>query len=106
MKTNNDTIKYALVYAGSSAVPVLVGMLVGGAIGAVAGLLFAPHSGELSRAKILYKAIELKDQSAEAIKKAQLQAKSEANELRNNAGGMVAEIKQRGKEIANEVLPS
>jgi gas vesicle protein len=47
--------------------PVLAGMLAGGANGVVAGLLFAPHPGELTRAEIRYMTFEFRDQSSDSM---------------------------------------
>ena len=45
----------------------LVGFLVGGLTGAVVALLYAPNSGEETRAVIKDKAIELKDKTTETL---------------------------------------
>jgi len=71
--------------AGIIAGAVMTGMMIGGLVGAVIALLYAPSSGEETRARMRGKAIELQDTLS--------QAKSKA-----------AEMKQRAKTIADEKL--
>jgi len=65
----------------------LIGFVVGGLTGAVISLLFAPQSGEETRAVIKEKSIELRDKAAE-------QAELVASKAEKFAG----EAKVRGKE--------
>jgi len=71
--------------AGIIAGAAVAGMMIGGLVGAVVALLYAPSSGEETRARMRGKAIELQDTLS--------QAKSKA-----------AEMKQRAKTIADEKL--
>ncbi len=82
----------------------LTGFLVGGLVGAATALLFAPRSGEETRAEIRDKTIELRDRTTETVKDTVSQAKSKANELKDNVSEKVDELKQRGKDIANQQL--
>ena len=86
----------------------LVGFVVGGLTGAVAALLFAPQSGEETRALIKDKSIELRDKAqltaeetyarAEAAaKEARVRAEELAHEARVRAEQLAAEVKERGK---------
>ena len=70
----------------------LVGFVVGGLTGAVVALLFAPQSGEETRALIKDKSIELRD-------KAQLTAE----EAYARAEQLTAEVKERGKSAIEAV---
>jgi len=87
-----------------AAKPILTGLLVGGLVGAATALLFAPRSGEETRAEIRDKTIELRDRTTETVKDTVSQAKSKANELKDNVSEKVDELKQRGKDIANQQL--
>ena len=76
------------------------GILLGGLIGGVTALLFAPRSGEETRAEIRDRAIELRDRTTETV----TQAKSKAYELKDNAWEKAEELKQRGQQALNQQL--
>ena len=84
--------------------PVMKGLLVGGIIGAATMLLFAPRSGDETRAEIRTKAAELRDRTSETVKDTVSQAKTKAYQLKENVWDKAAEIKQRGKQVAAEKL--
>ena len=88
----------------SAAKSVLTGMLIGSVVGAVTMLLYAPRSGEQTRAEIRDKAIELRDRTTETVKDTVSQAKSKAYELKENVRDKAAELTQRGKQTAHEQL--
>jgi len=54
----------------------LVGFIVGGLTGAVVSLLFAPQSGEETRALIRDKSIEIRDKAAETTEEALARAEA------------------------------
>ena len=94
--------KYQLERTARSAKPVVTGLLVGGAIGAVTALLFAPRSGEETRAEIRSKAMEYRDRTVDAVNDTVSQAKSKAQELTERTKDKADELRQRGKEVADE----
>jgi len=65
----------------------LIGFVVGGLTGAVVSLLFAPQSGEETRAVIKEKSIELRDKAAE-----------QAELVASKAERLAEDAKLRGKE--------
>src|SRR5919109_788338 len=81
--------------------PVLGGFLVGSVIGVATALLFAPRSGEETRAEIRDKAVELRDRTTETVKDTVSQAKTKAYEIKDTVTDTVREkaeeLKQRGK---------
>jgi gas vesicle protein len=79
-------------------------MLVGAAIGAAAALLFAPRSGEETRAELRDKAIELRDRTTDTVKDTVSQAKSRAYVVKDNVLEKAEELKQRGQHVLNEQL--
>ena len=83
---------------------IFTGLLIGGVLCAVTMLLFAPRTGEETRAEIRDKAMELRDRTSETVKDTVSQAKSKANELKENVKDKAAELKQRGKQTAREQL--
>jgi len=88
--------------------PILGGFLVGSVIGVATALLFAPRSGEETRAEIRDKAVELRDRTTETVKDTVSQAKSRAYEIKDTVTDTVREkaeeLKQRGKHTFNRQL--
>jgi gas vesicle protein len=87
-----------------------MGLLIGGALGALAGIFFAPKSGKELRSDIKEKGNEvLKDATgvyADAGKKAKKiieEAKHQAEELKKDAERYLSEARQKGKEILARV---
>jgi gas vesicle protein len=70
----------------------LIGFVVGGLTGAVVSLLFAPQSGEETRAVIKEKSIELRDKAAE-----------QAELVVSKAEKLTDEARVRGKEALDGV---
>ncbi len=81
----------------------LVGFIVGGLTGAVVSLLFAPQSGEETRALIRDKSIELRDRAAETAEEALARAEAAAAEARVQAEGLAKIARTRAEELAKEV---
>lgn len=103
MKTHTREFEN-MEHTARSAKPVLKGLLVGGVIGAATALLFAPRSGEETRASIRDKAIDLRDRTTESVKDTVSQAKSRAYELKDDVWEKAEELKERGKQTAEEQL--
>lgn len=70
----------------------LAGFIVGGAIGAIAGILLAPKSGEETRAMIA-------DSAKEALRKADETVK----EIQNKAEDVVSDMQKKGEEIKEKL---
>ncbi len=105
MKTLSEDIEMARRgAAGIIAGALMTGMMIGGLVGAVVALLYAPSSGEETRTRMRGKAIELRDQATETVQDTVSQAKSKAQDLKENALDKAAEMQQRVKTIANEEL--
>ena len=81
----------------------LVGFIVGGLTGAVVSLLFAPQSGEETRALIRDKSIELRDRAAETAEVALARAEAAAAEARVQAEELGKIARTRAEELAKEV---
>jgi gas vesicle protein len=75
----------------------LVGFIVGGLTGAVVSLLFAPQSGEETRALIKDKGIELRDKASVTAEEAMARAEAAAAEARARADELAKELGERGK---------
>lgn len=81
----------------------LVGFIVGGLSGAVVALLFAPQSGEETRALIKDKSIELRDQASQSAEEVLARAEALAAEARQRAEELTKEARQRATDLAHEV---
>ena len=81
----------------------LVGFIVGGLTGAVVSLLFAPQSGEETRALIKDKSIELRDKASVSAEQALAKAEAAAAEARARADELAKELKARGESVVSDV---
>ena len=68
----------------------LVGFVVGGLTGAVVALLFAPQTGEETRALIKDKSIELRDKAQLTAEEAYAHAEQAARDARHRADELAA----------------
>ena len=84
--------------------PVLSGLVLGGLIGAGAALLFAPHSGEETRAEIRNKTVELRDHTVDTVKEKFSQAKSKASQITSDIKDKAQELKHQGQDLVAKKL--
>ena len=81
----------------------LVGFIVGGLTGAVVSLLFAPQSGEETRALIKDKSIELRDKAQVSAEEAIARAEAATAEARARADDLARQLRERSKEVYSDV---
>jgi gas vesicle protein len=81
----------------------LVGFIVGGLSGAVVALLFAPQSGEETRALIKDKSIELRDRAQVTAEEAIARAEAVAADARARADDLARQLRERGHEVVEDV---
>jgi len=81
----------------------LVGFIVGGLTGAVVALLFAPQSGEETRAMIKDKSIELRDKAQHTAEEALARAEQVAAEARARADELAKQLRERGQAVYEDV---
>jgi len=88
--------------------PILGGFLVGSVIGVATALLFAPRTGQETRAEIRDRAVDLRDRTTETVKDTVSQARSKASEIKDTVTDTVREkaeeLKQRGKHTISRTL--
>ena len=70
----------------------LAGFIVGGAVGALAGLLLAPKSGEETREMIAQKSSEIYGKTEDSI-----------NEIKEKAEDVVEDLQKKGDEIIAKI---
>jgi gas vesicle protein len=81
----------------------LVGFIVGGLSGAVVALLFAPQSGEETRALIKDKSIELRDKAQISAEEAIARAEAAAADARARADDLARQLRERGQGVVENV---
>jgi gas vesicle protein len=81
----------------------LVGFIVGGLTGSVVALMFAPQSGEETRALIKDKSIELRDKAQVSAEEAIARAEAAAAEARARADDLARQLRERSKEVYSDV---
>jgi gas vesicle protein len=107
MKTHTEEFENeveAIRHHRNPARPILGGFLVGSVIGVATALLFAPRSGEETRAEIRGKAVELRDRTTETVRDTVSQAKSKAYEIKDTVVEKAEELKERGKHTISRKL--
>ncbi|MGA9532099.1 MAG: YtxH domain-containing protein [Anaerolineales bacterium] len=77
---------------------VLAGTLLGGLAGAGVMLLFAPRSGEKTRALIQLKGVELRDRTTEVVDQTVAQVRSESQDIASEVRERAGHFKQRGQD--------
>ena len=70
----------------------LVGFIVGGAVGAIAGLLLAPQSGEETREMIAKTSSDLYDKTEDSLK-----------EIKEKAEVVVEDLQKKGDELVSKI---
>jgi gas vesicle protein len=81
----------------------LVGFIVGGLTGAVVALLFAPQTGEETRALIKDKSIELRDKAGQTAEEALARAEAAAQDARARADELAKQVRDRSKQVYTDV---
>ena len=80
----------------------LIGLLIGGAIGALAGLLFAPKSGRELRQDIKSKSDEYLDDAERYVNDAKTKAKDLINEGKRRSEKLISDAKTKSDELLKD----
>lgn len=80
----------------------LVGFILGGITGAVVSLLYAPQSGEQTRAVIKEKAIELRDKTTDTLEETYKKAEDAATDAVEKAQDLIRLAQQKTTDMAQQ----
>ncbi len=80
----------------------MAGLLVGGAIGAILALLYAPQSGEETRALLREKTTEVKEKAAMSTEEARRKAEEALRELRAKVEELSQVVQERLGEVKEQ----
>jgi gas vesicle protein len=80
-----------------------MGLLIGGALGALAGIFFAPKSGKELRSDIKEKGNEVLEDAQELYADASAKGRELIEEVRHQAKELTKEAEGTGEKIAGEV---
>jgi len=97
MNTTNQELEYK--EQSGNAMSVLIGMIIGGLVGAVTMLLFAPQPGEKTRAELQDGAMKLRDRTTTTVKDTLTQVKSKANQLKVEMQVKAQDLGHQGQEL-------
>ena len=78
---------------------VFTGLVLGGLVGAVTMLLYAPQPGKKTRAELQTRALELRDQTAETLKDTITQVKTRANQIKADVQIKVQDLGHQGQDL-------
>jgi gas vesicle protein len=84
----------------------LVGLLVGGALGAALALLYAPQAGEETRETLKKKGDELKDTASTTYGRVKEQTSGLASQVRESTTSLAANVRESGSTVVGRVRGS
>ena len=97
MNTNSQEFEHK--EQSGNAISVLIGLVVGGLVGAVTMLLFAPQPGEKTRAELQDGALKLRDRTAATVKDTMTQVKSKANQIKVEMQIKAQDLGHQGQDL-------
>lgn len=80
-----------------------LGVLIGGAIGALAGILFAPASGQQTRRRIREKSAEIKDSAVDLVDEGRARVEDFIDESRDRIGDFIRESRSEFRDLSTKV---
>lgn len=83
----------------SRAMSALIGLIIGGLVGAGTMLLFAPQAGAKTRAELQQGAIRLRDRTTETVKSTVTQAKTRANQIKADMQIKAGNLQHQGQDM-------
>ena len=80
----------------------VIGLLAGGAIGAITALLYAPKSGKELRSDLKKKANDLAEDASELVNTARSKAAETISQTKHRADALASEIKEQADHILSD----
>ena len=102
MTTKNSHVEPAKQSNGAGSL--VAGLFVGSLIGAGTALLFAPQSGQRTRAEIQKGAVALRDKTSKTVNETVSQVKSKANQIKADVQIRAGGLQTRGQELLAKQL--
>ena len=103
MNTENQPIE-KIASSGHATVAMLIGVIVGGLVGAGALLLLAPQAGKQTRAELQQGVEHLREQTSEKVKDTFTQVKSKADQLKVEMQTKAGDLQHQGQELLTRQL--
>jgi len=98
MNTNNQEMEPKEEKSGNL-LSALIGMVIGGMVGAVTMLLFAPQPGDKTRAELQVGALELRDRTATTMNDTIAQVKTKANQIKADVQIKAQDLGHQGQDL-------
>jgi gas vesicle protein len=81
----------------------LVGLLIGGALGAALALLYAPQSGEETRDQLKKRSEDLKDGATDVYSKAKTRATEVGDQIKEKTTTVASTVRESASQMAAKV---
>ena len=81
----------------------LVGLLIGGALGAALALLYAPQSGEETREQLKKRSEDIKDGASDVYVKARTRATEVGDQLKDRTTNVASTVRESASQMAARV---
>ena len=96
---NTNSQEFQQTEQSGRTLSVLTGLVIGGLLGAVTMLLYAPQPGKKTRAELQTGALELRDRTAETMKDTITQVKSKANQIKADVQIKAQDLGHQGQDL-------
>jgi len=96
---NTNSQEFERVDQSGNTISVLIGLVIGGLVGAGTMLLFAPQPGEKTRAKLQDGVSELRNRTATTVKDTMTQIKSKANQIKADVQIKAQDLGHQGQDL-------
>ena len=97
MNTNNQEFEHE--EQSGNAISALIGFVIGGLVGAITMLLFAPQPGEKTRAELQDGALKLRDRTTTTVKDTMTNVKSKANQIKVEMQIKAQDLGHQGQDL-------
>ena len=96
---NTNSQEFQQTEQSGRTLSVLTGLVIGGLVGAVTMLLYAPQPGKKTRAELQTRSLELRDRTAETMKDTITQVKTKANQIKAEVQVKVQDLSHQGQDL-------